>query len=73
MYSQLNINTEVKTLRVTENKDITKTITVAKCPKRIYSGMPVEFKELKGTYKAYIGRVDNKWQFVKGNIYLDEI
>ena len=69
----MKVNTSFKTLRVTDNKDIIKTFTISKCPKIIYSGMQVEFKELKGTYKAYISSVDDKWKFVKGDIYLYEI
>jgi len=72
MTTQLNINTEIKTERITENSEIIKTVVITKCPSRNYCGMEVEFKGIKGTYKAYISYHD-KWTFMKGNTQLTEI
>lgn len=74
MTTQLNIGTEIKTVRHTDNSDIIKDVIITKCPKRNYSGMEVEFKSLKGKYKAYIYPND-VWAFVrqKGEMWLHEI
>jgi hypothetical protein len=72
MTTQLNINTEIKTERITENSEIIKTVIITKCPTRNHSGMEVEFKGIKGTYKAYINSF-GAWTFMKGNTQLTEI
>lgn len=74
MTTQLKINTEIKTLRVTDNSDIIKTRIITKCPSPNYHGMEVEFKNLKGTYKACI-QYRGKWTFyaMKGDKILEEI
>lgn len=68
----LNVNSKITTIRYTDNKDIIKSLSVKKCSKRNYSGMQIEFNELKSIYKAYIS-FDNKWIFTKGNTQLHEM
>ena len=72
MTTQLNINTEVKTEKITDNSEIINTVIITKCSSRNYSGMEVELKGLKGIYKAYINSF-GAWTFIKGNTQLTEI
>lgn len=70
--TELQVGNQINTIRYTENSEITKKLTIKKCPKRNGDGMQVEFNELKGTFKAYIS-FDNKWKFVKDNTYYNQI
>lgn len=70
--TELQVGNQISTIRYTDNSEITKKLTIKKCPKRNRHGMQVEFNELKGTFKAYIS-FDNKWKFVKCNTYYNQI
>ena len=70
--TKISVGAEIDTIRVTDNGEIAKRVTIAKCPSSNWQGMGVEFNELKGTFKAQ-ANAKGVWVFNKGNVQLKEV
>jgi hypothetical protein len=65
----LKIGEQIETLRITDNREIKKTLTIKKL-----TGSQIAFRELKGNFNIHFSPwSDAKITFFRNNIYLELI